>query len=247
MRQTGVTVVPAIKHKQQRNQKHKIETMSNKTVQNIEAEVVPTEALAIASEPQSLAFNSQDIDIPRLNVIQKMSEIKGPVGSVVIDQDSVLLEAEQKAPVIVLGATKRWKENVPFGDEYMPKYANTQSEANALAESSTYEIIEFAEIIFLIPQVGDHVTLFPYPIGDNNYLIGRITVQKDAYRLTYKRLFTFQSFNPNVPVASRFWNFGTELMSKGKYSWYVPTLAITKNEVPAEAIEFANRAKKGSN
>ena len=44
----------------------------------------------------------------------------------------------------------------------------------------------------LIPQFdGADETLFPYPIGDNNYQLGRITVQKDAYRLTYKRLFTF--------------------------------------------------------
>ena len=201
----------------------------------------------IKPEEHNLAFNSQDIDIPRLNVIQKMSEIKGPIGAVVLDQDAVLLEAEQKTPVIVLGATKRWKENVPFGEDYMPKFASTQAEANELASQSSYEVIEFAEIVLLIPQVGEDDTLFPYPIGETNYQIGRITVQKDAYRLTYKRLYTFQSFNPTVQVASRLWNFGTELMSKGKYSWYVPTLTITKLEAPKEAVEFAKVLTKGSN
>jgi hypothetical protein len=176
-----------------------------------------------------------------------MSEIKGPIGAVVIDQDSVLLEAEQKTPVVVIGATKRWKENVPFGEDYIPKIVSSESEAKELANDSSYEVIEFAEIILLIPQTGDDDSLFPYPIGEGNYQIGRITVQKDAYRLTYKRLFTFQTFNPDISVATRFWSFGTELMSKGKYSWYVPTLSITKESAPAEAIEFANRLTKGSN
>lgn len=202
------------------------------------------EALSTQST-HSLAFHAQDIDIPRLNVIQKMSQIEGPVGSIVLDQDSVLLEAEQKTPVIVIGAVKKWKEDVPFGEDYVPKVVGTAAEAEELAGDSSYEVIEFAEIIMLIPQIGDDDSNFPYPIGDTNYQIGRITVQKDSYRLTYKRLFTFQTFNPNVPVSSRMWNFGTELMSKGKYSWYVPTLAITKTEAPADVVEFANRLTKG--
>jgi hypothetical protein len=239
-------VVPASKHTQQPIVNQKTETMSSKK-ESTDVQVVETETLAVAPTNNSLAFSTQDIDIPRLNVIQKMSEIKGPIGAVVIDQDSVLLEAEQKAPVIVIGAVKKWKENVPFGEDYIPKIVSSEAEAKDIASDSNYEVIEFAEIVLLIPQTGDDDSLFPYPIGDTNYQIGRITVQKDAYRLTYKRLFTFQTFNPAISVATRFWNFGTELMSKGKYSWYVPTLAITKNEAPADAIEFANRLTKGSN
>jgi len=215
-------------------------------VEEVEAVETTTTAVATAPANQNLEFSTQDIDIPRLNVIQKMSEIEGPIGSVVIDQDAVLLQAEQKVPVIIIGASKRWKENVPFGDEYMPKIVSTEEAAKQLALDSEYEVLEFAEIIMLIPQIGDDDDLFPYPIGDANYQIGRITVQKDAYRLTYKRLFTFQTFNPTVSVATRLWNFGTELMSKGKYSWYVPTLSITKGEAPAQAIEFANRVTKGA-
>ena len=199
-----------------------------------------TEALSTATS-QSLANISQDVDIPKLNVIQKMSDIEGPIGAIVIDKEDVLLEAEVKTPVIVVGATKRWKEDVPFGGDYIPKTASNEADARELAANSEYEVIEFAEIVLLIPQVGDNDDLFPYPIGDKNYQIGRIVVQKDAYRLTFKRLFTFQTFNPTVSVATRLWNFGTELMTKGKYSWYVPTLAITREEAPAEALEFTAR------
>jgi hypothetical protein len=187
-----------------------------------------------------MATLSQDIEIPRLNVIQKMSQIEGPVGSVVLDKEFVLLEAEQKTPVVIIGATKRWKEDIPYDSEQIPKVVSTQQEATLLAEESSYPIIEFAEIVLLIPQIGDDDSNFPYPIGEQNYQLGRISVQKDAYRMTYKRLFTFQTFNSNIPVASRLWNFGTELMTKGKYSWYVPTLAVTKEESPKDAQEFAS-------
>lgn len=195
--------------------------------------------------PAGMSASYGDIDIPRLNVIQKMSEIEGPVGSVVLDKESVLLEAGVKLNVVVVGAIKKWKEDVPFGDEYMPKVVNTEAEARELANDSEYEVLEFAEIVLLVPQPGDDDTHFPYPIGDTNYQIGRITVQKDSYRLTYKRLFTFHTFNRAVPISSRLWTFSSDLMTKGKYSWYVPSLTITKEETPAEVLEFINTNLKG--
>jgi len=204
-----------------------------------------SENTALTLAPAGMSASYGDIDIPRLNVIQKMSEIEGPIGSVVLDKDSVLLEAGKKLNVVVVGAIKKWKEDVPYGDEYMPKIANTEAEAKALAADSDYEILEFAELVLLIPQPGDDDTHFPYPIGDKNYQIGRITVQKDAYRLTYKRLFTFQTFNRAVPISSRLWTFSSDLMTKGKYSWFTPSLSITKEETPAEVLEFVNTNLKG--
>lgn len=233
----------------------KPETMSSKK----EAEVVVAEVVATETAPQTTAiatpaargsltaFVSEDIEIPRLNVLQKMSTIEGPTGSVTIDKEAVLLQAEQKVPVIVVGASKRWKEDIPYDDDKIPRFANTKEEADRIAAESQYEIVEFAELVVLIPQVeGVDEELFPYPIGDTNYQLGRFTVQKDAYRLTYKRLFTFQTFNPNLPVASRMWLFGTELMSKGKYTWYVPTLSVTKQETPAEVLAFVANVNGGA-
>jgi hypothetical protein len=189
-----------------------------------------------------LGFSMSDIEIPKLNVIQKMSQINGPVGSVVIDKDSVLLEAEERVPVVIVGAVKKFKEDVPFDSDTIPKIVSTEDEARVLAEESEFDILEFAELVLLIKQPeGAEEDLYPYLIGGENYQIARITVQKDAYRLTYKRLYTFQTFNPEVNAASRLWSFGTELMTKGKYSWYVPSLNITKEETPEDVVTFVNR------
>lgn len=180
----------------------------------------------------------QDIEIPRLNVAQKMSQFDAPAGSVVLDKEDIILEAEERTNVIVIGASKRWKEDVPYDEEVMPKIVGTEDEARALASESDYEVIEFAELVFLIPQVGEDDSMFPYPIGDTNYQLGRLTVQKDAYRLTYKKLFTFAFLNRDTPPSAIYWDFGTEVMTKGKYSWYVPSLNSTKEETPAEVVDF---------
>lgn len=194
---------------------------------------------ALSTNVGSALALPQDIDIPRLNVVQKMSQIDAPTGSVTIDKETVLLEAEERTKVIVVGAVKRWKEDVPYDSDVIPKMANSAAEAEQLANESDYEIIEFAELVFLIPQTGDDDTAFPYPIGDTNYQLGRLTVQKDAYRLTYKKLFTFATFNRSVSPAAIYWDFGTEQLTKGKYSWYVPTLnPLVKEEAPAEVVEF---------
>jgi hypothetical protein len=200
---------------------------------------------ALTLAPAGLSSSYGDIDIPRINIVQKMSEIEGPLGSVVLDKESVLLEAGNKLNVVIVGAIKRWKEDIPYDDDRMPKIANTEAEARELATESDFEILEFAEIVMLIPQPGDDDTHFPYPIGDTNYQIGRLTVQKDAYRLTYKRLFTFATFNQNVALSARLWAFSSDLMTKGKYSWYVPSLSITKEETPADVLAFVNSNLKG--
>jgi len=204
-----------------------------------------SENTALTLAPMGMSSSYGDIEIPRINVIQKMSEIDGPLGSIVLDKEVVIAAPGVKIPVVVIGAIKKWKEDVPFDEDYIPKIATTEAEANQIGSDSEYQMIEFAEIIFLIPQVGDDELHFPYPIGDANYQMGRITVQKDAYRMTYKRLFTFQTFNQSIPISTRLWSFSSELLSKGKYSWYVPTLSITKEETPEEVVAFVQKHLTG--
>jgi hypothetical protein len=204
----------------------------------IPASVQPNHAVSLSSAALSAAFS--DIDIPRINVIQKMSEIEGSLGSVVLDKEHEILKCGEKALVVIVGATKRYKEDIPYDDDQIPKIVNSEEEARELARTSSFEILEFAEIVMLIPQIGDDDSAFPYPIGDTNYQLGKITVQKDAYRLTYKRLFTFATFNRSVPISARLWNFSSEPFSKGKYNWHVPTLSVSKEETPSAVAEFVN-------
>lgn len=206
----------------------------------------PTNTALAASTCAFSRSVSSDIEIPRLNVIQKMSEVEGDVGSVVLDKIEQILDAKEQTKVIIMSAVKRFKEDIPYDSDAIPQIVNTQAEADALALTSDYPILEFADITILIPQpAGVSDDLFPYEIDGINYQLGKLTVQKDAYRMTFKRLYTFHVMNRSVPLATRYWNFGTELITKGKYSWYVPTLQATKEDVPAEVQEFVKGLSEG--
>lgn len=214
-----------------------------------------TPASAVATTPNTAlaapvsAFSqsvSSDIEIPRLNVIQKMSEVEGDLGSVVLDKQEQIIDAKTSIPVVIIGAHKRFKEDIPFDSDVVPQVVETQAEADLLATSSEYPVIEFADITMLIPQPeGVSDDLFPYTIDGVNYQLGKLTVQKDAYRMTFKRLFTFHVMNRTVPLATRYWNFGTDLISKGKYTWYVPTLQATKDSVPESVLAFVGGLTEG--
>jgi len=187
-------------------------------------------------------IDAEDIDIQRLNVVQKMSQSDFEHGSLVLDKAHEILPRETKGKCIVLGAIKKWKEDIDFDSDEMPVIVDTKEKMEILRRESEYDILEFAEIILMFqqPEGNEDDDAFPFPIGDSNYCMGKLYVQKDAYRKTYKALMTFAAFNRGLPLNSRFWNFESQIMSKGKYSWYVPTLAVSKEHVPEAVSDFTN-------
>lgn len=216
--------------------------MSKVKEEQEETNIEPAENTALAAPAGEIVIDAEDIDIPRLNVVQKMSSSDFDHGSLVLDKSHEIISAETKTPCVILGAIKKWKEDVPFDSEEMPEIVSTKDAMMDLKSRSEYDILEFAEIILMFPQPegNEDDEAFPFEIDGDNYTIGRIYVQKDAYRKTYKSLMTFAAFNRGMSVGSRFWNFESQVMSKGKYSWFVPTLTVTSEEVPEGVTEFVN-------
>jgi len=209
-------------------------------------EIVKQEKAEISTGQSSnggFVVSLEDVDIPRLNVIQKMSSIEGPVGGVVIDKSDVLIQKDQRIDVIIGHTKKGWRENIPFGSDEMPRMAWTESERAEVESDSEYgKMVVFADITFLVPQpedADDENDIYQYPIGDKNYALGVINVSKDGYKFTYKKLNTFQLFNSTLPISAKVWSFGTELITKGQHSWFVPTLKPTSENAPEEAVTFS--------
>mgnify|MGYP003108674660 FL=1 len=198
---------------------------------------VPTSELA-TSNASGITIASSDIDVPRINVVQKTSDIEAPLGAVVLDKQHTLAEADQPVPVTVLSVIKGWRENIDYDSDEIPQIAYTQEEANQIDQNSEYDMLEFAEITLLFrqPEGNDDEAAYPFAIGEENYAIGRINVAKDAYRQTFKRLATFAAFNPKASLQHRVWEFRSSLISRGKYSWFAPSLGITQDE-PTEAVK----------
>lgn len=193
----------------------------------------------LATPNTGLIIDPEDIDIPRVNLVQKMSQIDGPLGAVMLDQKHVLAEADVAIPVSVVSARKGWREDIPYDEDEMPRMVWTHEERDALEADSGYKILEFADIRLLFHGGKDaDEMVFNVPIGDKQYALGRINVQKDAYRNTYKRLATFAAVNVGADLESKVWNLKSILLTKGKYSWYAPSLENSPEKAPKEVVEF---------
>ena len=191
-----------------------------------------------AANASGLEISSSDIDVPRVNIVQKTSEIEAPLGAVVLDKQHVLAEADEAISVTVLSALKGWRENIDYDSDEIPQIAYSQKEADEIKANSEYDMLEFAEITILFkqPEGCDNDAAYPFPIGNDNYAIGRLNVSKDAYRQTFKRLATFAAFNPKASLQNRLWDFKSAMISRGKYSWFCPALSISQDE-PSDDVK----------
>ena len=212
---------------------------------NTEVTEAPKNDLAPTPVNSSFEIDPEDIDIPRINVTQKMSQSDSPVGSVVYDKTYAIAEPETPLDVIPVAAQKGWREDIPFDDDDVPRIAWNKEQADTIRNDSEYEMTEFAEITLLVKQPADcdeeAAEAFQIPLGDSNYALGKINVAKNAYRSTFKRLATFAALNSGVPLSAKVWAFSSESITRGKYTWFTPNLVVTKNVPDAAAAEFVTK------
>ena len=207
-----------------------------------EEEVIEAPNTSVATINSSFEIDPEDIDIPRINVTQKMSDSDAPTGSVVYDKKYWIAEAETPLKVIAVAAQKGWREDIPFDDEDIPRIAWSREQANSIEADSAYDMTEFAEITLLIQQPEDchedAAGALQIPLGAHSYALGKINVAKNAYRSTFKRLATFAALNAGVPLHTKVWSFTSEVITRGKYTWFTPSLTVTKAEPDADVAAF---------
>lgn len=216
-------------------------------------ELAAAETTALSHPSSAMpAASSSDIEIPRLQVVQKMSEldIDAPVGAIVHNKDTVLYRAGVKTPAVILYVQKYWKEDIPFDSDELPQFAHSQEEADELIRANGpdgYKVITAANIALLVAQTDeaepDSDDAFPFELDGRRYGIGKFTVQKKSYDTTFKSIATFGMFNPTVDPSSIHWNLTSFQVTKGKYSWFVPSLSPTKDAVGPEVTDFITRLR----
>ena len=209
---------------------------------NTKTEIAETEAnTGLSTNVTGIELDIEDIEIPRINICQKMSESEAPVGSILFDKTYELAPQNQSLKVIPVVAQKGWRENIPFDEEDIPRIAWSKEQANAIGEESDWEMTEFAELTLLIqqPEESSDVDAYQLPIGDHTYALGKINVGKNAYRSTYKRLATNAALTGQA-IHNKIWNFTSEELTKGKYTWFNPTLTATVETVDDSVASFVN-------
>jgi hypothetical protein len=205
-------------------------------------EIVETKAnTGLSANVTGIELDIDDIEIPRINICQKMSDSEAPVGSILFDKTYELAPPNQPLKVIPVVAQKGWRENIPFEEEEIPRIAWSKEQSAMISAESKWEMTEFAELTLLIqqPEEGDNPDAFQLPIGKHNYALGKINVGKNAYRSTYKRLATNAALT-GQSIHNKIWNFTSDELTKGKYTWFNPTLTATVEVVDADAAAFVN-------
>ena len=211
----------------------------------IAAEEAPAEITPLVGGFEPTA---QDIDIPRLNVVQAVSQIEAPHGSIVLDKRHVLTEVEQPITAIPVAEVKGFREDKPYGVGEMARSVYTEEDLALLKADTEYPLIEFANVTIMFPE-PKHAKgggAFPFKIGKTKYAIGTMNVAKVAYKNTYKRLITHMSTRVDEPYYGVYWDL-TPLKIEGKVTYYAPSLTVqdTEDTVPKDVVKFIERFRKG--
>jgi hypothetical protein len=191
---------------------------------------------------------SEDIDIPRLNVVQAVSQIEAPHGSIVIDKRHVLAEVNTPITVIPMSAIKGYREDKPYGLEGMGRSVYSPEDLEALKKDTEFPVVEFANITLMFPEPKEAKGsgAYPFPIGKKNYAIGTLNVAKMAYAQTFKRLATYGKFRAaDDPAYNVFWELEA-ITIDGKVTYFAPSLRVkdTEDSPDKEVIAFIDKFNK---
>lgn len=205
----------------------------------------------LATQPVVPTFSFEDIPVSKLNVVQKMSNIGGSPGDIVIDHTAVWLKNGRNLPITVATASKCWQEKLPFDGDVRPRIARTREEYEAL-KADTEKVVPRADFLLFIPWVEDAGEIdedtareiFPYVIDGVPYQFARLVCTSFAYDYTFKVVNAVHAGRPGSSLSECVWDLGTKQIDYGKYSWPVPVLKRTDKNTP-EAIKqfFANLAQ----
>jgi len=207
------------------------------------AKISETQKAIVAQLQQNMMVDAGDLEIPRLNVVQKTSNIDAPFGSLVIDKQFVLADPGQKISCIPINTMKGWVEDLPFG-EGEPQRAYNEADKDTLQKNSNFKILEFAEVVLGFPQPEESETAdeaYPHIVGGKNYAIGKIYVQKGAYRFVFKKLATFLQCNPTLPLFWVNWSITTMEKTSGMNTWFEPMLSNSTSETTEAERDWATK------
>lgn len=124
-----------------KNKKQATKTPTPTETKNMETEVIQMEHNTGITNQSGLSIDAADIDIPRINIVQKTSDISAPIGAVVIDKQHIIQEAEEVRQVTVISALKGWREDIPYDDDGIPKIAYSRKMLTASLQNRITECL----------------------------------------------------------------------------------------------------------
>ena len=210
-----------------------------------------TEEVALTkSEPTTTLqgdWNISDINIPRVNLVQKMSPTSEDfkLGTFLYDKTiPVTNEQTERAEIVVLTLKKYYEEDKAYGDGELPVRFDTEQQAkdagyfhkwDKTADQDALRYSERADAVLLLPVPLEHAHYEHNGVG---YVKGLLTLKGTSYKSCAKILAT-AFVNPSLDGKGYKvkWEFGSQKMTSKSISWYVP-VAFNRGKHTDEFVQW---------
>lgn len=183
-----------------------------------------------------------DLRLPRINTVQAISDLHTKddfsIGSIVLDKEIELMEAEGELDFVVLYLKKQYQQKLPWGSDETPLVLDTLEEIRAEGGTTNWseEAIDdgryFEQMANLVialraPDDLEEDQLFRFALQDddgNNWARVAMTVSGSAFKAFAKNIITAAYGSLRDGIQLGFWTLSTATRSnKRGNEWYVPT------------------------
>lgn len=225
-------------------------TVEPKPIPAPEALITPTQTSSIPNGMQG-EFESSDIRLPRLNLIQKMSDMVNSgfrPGDILYNKELAL---NKPAEVVVVKVKKQYQQDLPYGGDVLPHVCDTLAEVREAGGTTEWggenHYSEMAHLQLLVKAPdnlhAEYEDLFPYEVDGTSWAPAMFTVAKTAYKSAAKPVITAAFSTLRSGLGNGLWHLSGELKSNAMGSWFVPVMKLAGKTSPnlAELVASINQ------
>jgi hypothetical protein len=198
------------------------------------------EELAEITSAKSVAgiegeVNNKDIQLPRLNLLQKTSELV----DVGFTPNTFVLNKEiplgKTLIAVVVRLKKQFQQDLPFGTGVQPHVCDTLAKVREAGGSTEWgadnHYSEMAHLQLLVKAPDevpeDRLDAFPYEVDGGHWAPCMLTVAKTSYKAAAKPVISaaFSTLRPGLHHG--LWTVNAEMKPGPSGSWAVPQFKLT--------------------
>lgn len=215
-----------------------VTTEAPKAAEIVKAQEAPKQELAAPAKSVAGIEGevvTKDIQLPRLNLLQKTSELvdAGFTPNTFALNKEIPLGKTITAVVVKL--TKKWQQSLAFGADTQPHVCDTLAEVREAGGSTEWgaenHYSELAHLQLLV-KAPDNATeeqldAFPYEVDGGHWAPCMLTVAKTAYKAAAKPVITAAFSTLRQGLHNGLWTVSAEMKSAPMGTWSVPQFRLT--------------------
>jgi hypothetical protein len=224
------------------------QTLTTETVKPLKEELAVSKTSAVSGIEGEVERG--DIQLPRLNLVQKTSELVNQgfmPNSFVLNKEIPLGKTVE---LVVVHLKKQFQQDLPYGSDVQPHTCDTLTEVRDAGGSTEWgadnKYSEIAHMQLLVKAPADlpedALDFFPYEVDGSHWAPCMFTSAKTAYKTSAKPVITAAFSTLRGGLHQGLWSAVAEVKSNVMGSWAVPKFKLTGRTKPemAELVETLN-------